>query len=74
MPSSNPPSLDSITQTEVVETNGSRFKGFSAKVHSVRHTAEVRESLFQSQHVAMADHTLYAYIVTDDTDENHRPQ
>ena len=67
LPSSNPPSLDLISQTEVVEIKGSRFKGFSAKVNSVRHTAEVREALFQSQHVAVADHTLYAYIVTDDT-------
>ena len=66
-PTSNPPSLKSINKTQIEDINGSRFMGFSSKVTSVRHAAEVREALYQSPHVAQADHTIYAYVVTDES-------
>ena len=65
LPNSAPPPLKSINQTEAKEVKGSKFKGFSAKVSSVHHAAEIRDSLFQSQHVAIAQHTFYAYVVTE---------
>ena len=67
IPTSQPPPLKSINQTPTEEINGSHFKGFSAKVTSVRHAAEVREALYQSQHVAHADPTIYAYIIKDES-------
>ena len=66
-PISKPPSLESINKTQVEENNGSHFKGFSFKVTSVWHAAEVLQALYQSQHVDQADHTIYAYFVTDES-------
>ena len=42
-------------------------------VARVHHTSDVWEALFQSQHVSMADNTLYVYIVTDDTGMKKQP-
>ena len=35
------------------------------KITSVKDAAEVRDGLFQSQHVANAHHLIYAYSVID---------
>ena len=67
MPTSTPPSIKEVAQTPVEDVKGSLFKGFAARVNSVRQAAEIREALYQCQHVSQSDHTIYAYTVTDDS-------
>ena len=66
-PTDNVLLLQAITQTPIKEFNKSFFQGHVARITSFKEAAAVKQSLYQSPHIASSDHLIFSLQCCGDT-------